>query len=193
MEEKQEDMKDSDFRQESQSSENAESASQNCPKCKRLISQKSGQCYYCGEADTEAVKQLNMIMLEWKYQEAKDPRQRASQKAITILSVLFAMTSAVLISTYFLPEMDIGIPFWLFGILSFGSGLLGWCFHFNSLNLIIATFYQAGMIIFGTSLAIKCVPDYFSGAFLFGLLTALSICSVILITLRIFSNKAIEL
>jgi hypothetical protein len=168
-------------------------SSTNCDKCQRALSVKTGQCYYCSEADPEAIKNLNFLMLDWQRQAAKDPETKATRKFVNILSVLFAMSAASSLVMSFSSAGTAHFPSWLFIIIAFTTAFMGWCFHFNSQALLCAVLLQMAAMFFYMSLAFKSLPSELLNAFFCGFVATLSTSCVLLITLRIFKNKAIQL
>lgn len=168
-------------------------ASESCKECGRALRQNTGKCYYCSEADPEAIKKLNFVMLDWQQEAALDTDARASESAQKKLSVLFMVSTALCILVAMTGVASAIYPTFIFMLIALVSGVIGWCFYFNSLTLFCAVISQAASAIFFAQLSIKFIPDQFGKAGFCSFISAISFISLALITYRIIKNKAIEL
>jgi hypothetical protein len=176
--------------------ENSETPKANyikCGDCGRALSQQSGKCYYCGQADPEAIKNLNFVMLDWQQQAALDSSGRAAEKAQKNLSILFAISTAFTLGIGMTGLAASFVPTYVFILLGLLLGFMGWCFSFNSLTLLAAASMQAFCMFFFSNLGIKFLPKLLFKAGLCGFASSLSFLAVAIITYRIIKNKAIEL
>jgi len=164
-----------------------------CKSCGRAISQTTGKCYYCAEADPEDIKKLNFIMLDWQHKAASDPDVRSTEKSKKVLSLIQAFIASACIALGIVPDF---IPFnfskfvFLFGIL---SAVSCWCFYFNSATLIFCILTNIATMIFFLELAFQCIPSLIIPAFVCGFVASLGAFTLFLIMVRIFKNKAVEL
>ncbi|MCM8538382.1 MAG: hypothetical protein NE334_20735 [Lentisphaeraceae bacterium] len=165
----------------------------NCTECGRAISQKSGKCYYCSEADPEAIKKLSFVMLDWQQEAALDTDSRASESAQKKLSVLFMVNAALCLLFAMTGIASTLYPIYIFILLSAVLGVLGWCFYFNSLTLFLAAAGQAASFIFFSYLSTRFIPDNYTKAAFCSVSSSISFISLAIITYRIIKNKAIEL
>ena len=165
----------------------------NCQECGRAISQQSGKCYYCGEADQEALKNLKFVMLDWQQEAALDFNGRASESARKNLSALFAITAAITLGIAITGMASAFFPMAAIILLGVMLGILGSVFSLNSLTLLAAAICQAFNMFFFANLAIKFLPKLLIKAGICGFVSSLSFLAVAIITHRIFKNKAIEL
>ncbi len=178
---------------ENSSAADASKSKANCKSCGRAISQTTGKCYYCAEADPEDIKNLNFIMLDWQRKAASDPDLRSTEKSKKVLSLIQAFVASACIALGLVPDF---IPFkianlvFLFGAV---SAISCWCFYFNSLTLLFCIMANVANMLFFLQLAFKCIPQLIIPAFVCGFVASLSAFTLFLIMVRIFKNKAVEL
>lgn len=164
-----------------------------CKSCGRAVSQTTGKCYYCAEANPEDIKNLNFIMLDWQQKAASDPDLRSTENIKKILSLIQAFIASACLALGMVPDF---IPFkivnfvFLFGALSAFSC---WCFYFNSLTLLFCIVTNVATMLFFLQLAFKCIPQLIIPAFVCGFVASLCAFILFLIMVRIFKNKAVEL
>ena len=170
-----------------------ESSEKVCKDCGRALSLKTGNCYYCSEANPEDIKNLNFIMLDWQQKAASDPDLRAKERTVKVLSLLQAFLASACIALGFVPDFiqfDYPYVFFILGVLSAFSC---WCFHFNSLGLVFSIVTNAAVLIFFLNLAFQSIPKLIIPAFVCGFIASFSALTLLLITLRIYKNKAVEI
>ena len=176
-----------------EASGNSDVSAQSCHACGRAISQTTGKCYYCAEADPEDLKKLNFLMLDWQHQAARDPATRASENSKKVLSFFQALAGSASISvgmvSDFVPGQATYIYFVIAALLAFSC----WCFHFNSTALIYAVLANATGMIFFLNLAFQALPHLILPAFISGFIASLCAFTLFLITVRIYKNKAVEI
>ena len=178
---------------ENSSAAEASISDHNCKSCGRALSQTSGKCYYCSEANPEDIKNLSFIMLEWQQKVASDPDLRSTENSKKVLSVIQAFIASACIALGLVPDF---IPFrttYLVYIFAVLSAISCWCFHFNSLTLLFCVITHAATMLFFLQLAFKCIPTLIIPAFVCGFIASLSAFALFLIMVRIFKNKAVEL
>ena len=176
-----------------EASENSEVPVNNCEKCGRAISQATGKCYYCAEADPEDLKKLNFLMLDWQHSAAKDPDARASENSKKVLSFFQALAASASIAIGmvpdFIPDQSIYAYFIIAALIAFSC----WCFYFNSATLVYSVIANAAGMIFFLNLAFKVIPQLILPAFVCGFIASLCAFTIFLITVRIYKNKAVEI
>ena len=165
-----------------------------CQECGRTISQKTGVCYYCNrEVDKETEKNLGLLLLDWQKQAAEDPEEREIQKLRKVLSIFMAIAASACITMGIMPGTDPFFPafvHWGLGILMAAAC---WCFYFNSLTALLAVAVNLTVMIFYTNLIIKAIPRLVATAFISGLIVGLCTFTLLLIIIRIFKTKTVEL
>lgn len=164
-----------------------------CKICSRIISQTTGKCYYCAEAEPEDLKKMNLLMLDWQHKAASDPEARVSENTKKVLSFFQALAASACIAIGMVPDFIPIQPTWAYFLLAAIVAFSCWCFHFNSLALCYCVLANAACMFFFLNLAFKVMPDLILPAFACGFIGALNAFILFLITVRIYKNKAVEI
>lgn len=165
----------------------------NCSECGRAISQKSGKCYYCGEADPEALKKVKFAMLDFQQEAALDSDGRNSESARKNVSLIFILTNAITMGIAITGIAKDYYPATYFIILGVTLGILGSLFSKSSLTLLTGALCQAITMFFFANLALKVISKSFIKAGISSFVSLLAFLAVAIITYRIIINKEIEL
>jgi hypothetical protein len=178
---------------ETTSQDNTSITFENCKACGRALSQKTGSCYYCKEqVDKETEKNLSLIMLDWQQQAACDPDQRQKQKARKLISTMLVLIASACVATgvvQFVPFY----PSYYFIICGVLMATCCWCFHFNSITISLTIISNLAVFLLYTNSVIQSIPSSIGTAFICGGVLSMAALVMLIITLRIFKSKTVEL